>query len=231
MNTHERATMQSKNLLYVQIVLMFLTIAAVCGATAGAQPVPAKKPSPPKFVAQTDAAFSFYRTFTGSTSGHDTAQTPSNGIGGMFELRHLQSRWIGYEIAYGVNPADQSYKPDPGKCGYLCGNQPVNISAMAHQVSIDWVPSFKYRNIDPFAIGGAGFYINVPTSALSNLGDVVRPMFVYGGGFDWNFLPNAGLRIQYRGNLYKAPDLDNYYNATGAYTQTGEPMVGVYFGL
>lgn len=223
--------MRTKAVKCVHTVLAFLAIAAVGGAANSAMAAQTQNPAPRKYVAETDAAVSFYRTFTSSTSGHNTAQTPSNSMGGMFELRHIQSPWIGYEIAYGVNPADQSYKPDPGNCGFLCGNQPETISAMAHQVSIDWVPSFKYGNIDPFAIGGVGFYINVPSAALGNLGDVVRPMFVYGGGLDWNFLSHAGLRIQYRGNLYKAPNLDNNYNATGAYTQTGEPMVGVYFPL
>ena len=223
--------MRTKAVKCVHIVLAFLAIAFVGGAATSALAGQTQKPAPRKYVAETDASVSFLRTFTGPTSGHNTAQTPSNAVGGMFELRHIQSPWIGYEVAYGVSPGDQHYAPQPGNCGFLCGTQPVTWSAMAHQVSIDWIPSFKYGNIDPFGVGGVGFYIDSPSAALGNLQIVVRPMFVYGAGFDWNFLPHAGLRIQYRGNLYKAPNLDNNYNATGAYTQTGEPMVGVYFPL
>jgi len=44
-------------------------------------------------------------------------------------------------------------------------------------------------------------------------------------------LPHIGLRLQFRGNLYKAPDLTTLYGSTGAFTRTSEPMVGVYFRL
>ena len=223
--------MRTKAVKCVHIVLAFFAIAAVGGAAASAKAAQTQKPSPRKYVPETDAAVSFFRTFTGSTSGHNTAQTPSNAIGGMFELRRIQSPWIGYEVAYGVSAGTQSYKPLAGNCGFLCGTTPQTWDAIAHQVSVDWVPSFKHGNIEPFGIGGVGFYIDSPNAALGNLQIVVRPMFVYGAGLDWNFLPHAGLRIQYRGNLYKAPNLDNNFNATGAYTQLGEPMVGFYFPL
>jgi len=35
--------------------------------------------------------------------------------------------------------------------------------------------------------------------------------------------------LQYRGNLYKAPNISHPYPATGKFTQTGMPMGGVYF--
>lgn len=58
-----------------------------------------------------------------------------------------------------------------------------------------------------------------------------KPVFVYGVGLDWGLLPHLGLRLQYRGNLYKAPDLTTVYTSTGAFTHTAEPMIGVYFRL
>jgi hypothetical protein len=38
-------------------------------------------------------------------------------------------------------------------------------------------------------------------------------------------------RFQYRGNLYKAPDLSKLYTSTGTFTHISEPMIGVYFRL
>ena len=55
-----------------------------------------------------------------------------------------------------------------------------------------------------------------------------KPVFVYGGGLDWGLLPHLGLRFQYRGNLYKAPDLTTLYTSSGAFTHTAEPMIGAY---
>jgi hypothetical protein len=37
------------------------------------------------------------------------------------------------------------------------------------------------------------------------------------------------LRFQYRGNLYKAPDLTRLYTSTNVFTHTSEPMIGAYF--
>ena len=58
-----------------------------------------------------------------------------------------------------------------------------------------------------------------------------KPVFVYGAGVDWRLIPHIGLRLQYRGNLYKAPDLTTLFTSTGVFTHTAEPMIGVYFRL
>jgi len=42
-------------------------------------------------------------------------------------------------------------------------------------------------------------------------------------------IPHLGLRFQYRGNLYKAPDLSRLYASTNAFTHTAESMIGAYF--
>jgi len=72
----------------------------------------------------------------------------------------------------------------------------------------------------------------IPTKGgQSGTASNTKPMFVYGTGLDWGLLPHLGLRLQYRGNLYKAPDLTTVYTSTGAFTHTAEPMLGVYFRL
>ena len=55
--------------------------------------------------------------------------------------------------------------------------------------------------------------------------------FVYGAGLDWTLLPHLGLRLQYRGNLYKASDLTSAFSSTNAFTHTAEPVIGIYFRL
>jgi opacity protein-like surface antigen len=110
-------------------------------------------------------------------------------------------------------------------------------------------------NLRPFALAGGGILFDVPsngkattttitvcsgnpvcnaaqmTTSTSSTSTTTKPVFVYGAGLDWGLLPHLGLRLQYRGNLYKAPDLTKLYTSTSAFTHTAEPMIGVYFRL
>lgn len=181
---------------------------------------------------QTDVAFSIYEAFTSSTSGNGTDQTPSNGPGGLLEVRHIRKPFWGFEATYSFNRAAQAYTPKLGNCGFLCSNQPIKTSANASEISLDYVASKKFGSLRPFAIGGMGFFITVPAASATNyLNTVVRIAYVYGGGVDWAFGPRLGMRLQYRGNLYKAPNLSPYFNPTGVFTQSGEPMGGVYYSF
>ena len=180
--------------------------------------------------AQTDVALSGYGTFTSSTSGFGTQQTPHNSAGGMLEVRHIVNPLIGFEFAYSFNPANQSYAPKTGACDFVCGDPPLTVNGNASQVGGNWVVSFPKGNIRPFALGGAGFLITLPTGISPyTINTVVRPVFVYGGGLDWSFLPHFGLRLQVRGNMSKAPNLSNLYTSTTQYTQIYEPMGGVFY--
>jgi opacity protein-like surface antigen len=78
---------------------------------------------------------------------------------------------------------------------------------------------------------GAGILFNQPASGQAATTSSNKPVFVYGAGLDWGLLPHIGLRFQYRGNLYKAPDLTTLYGSSGAFTRTAEPMIGVYLRL
>ena len=117
-------------------------------------------------------------------------------------------------------------------CGLPCGgNVPAIVSANAHEVTGDWVPSLKIGKVRPFGVVGAGLLLNVPSSGQANTTSSNKPVFVYGAGLDWGLLPHIGVRLQYRGNLYRAPDLTTLYGSNGAFMHTSEPMIGVYLRL
>jgi len=184
--------------------------------------------------AQTDVAASLYGAFTGTTTGNNVIQSPSNAAGGLIEVRHISHPWLGYEGTYAFNRANQAYSlgaipvvcPTGG-----CGITTASVSANAHEVTGDWVASLKVRSFRPFALAGVGILFDAPTGGQAVTSTTTKPVFVYGGGLDWGFLPHIGLRFQYRGNLYKAPDLTTLFTSTGAFTHTAEPMIGVYFRL
>jgi opacity protein-like surface antigen len=179
-------------------------------------------------VAQTDVAASLYGAFTGTTNGNGTTQSPSNAAGGLLEVRHIRNPIVGYEGTYSFNRANQTYT-QCGTINPLCLRVPV--SANAHEVTGDWVASVKITNLRPFALAGGGILFDAPVSGQSSTSTTTKPVFVYGAGIDWGLLPHIGLRLQYRGNLYKAPDLTTLFTSTKAFTHTSEPMIGVYFRL
>ena len=200
---------------------------------------------------QTSVAASLYGAFNGATSGSGTQQSPANAAGGLFELRHIKNPLVGYEAAYSYNRANQNYLTSPPSvCGLVCQQEEsASVSSNAHEISGAWVVSLPLGGIRPFALAGGGVLLNVPsagsviTVACPTTGTgpcstsstptstSTKAVFVYGAGLDWSLLPHIGLRLQYRGNLYKAPDLVNAFSSTNAFTHTAEPMIGIYFRL
>jgi hypothetical protein len=200
--------------------------------------------------AQTDVSASLYGAFTGTSTGTYTTQSPSNAAGGMLEVRHIAKPWFGYEGTYSFNRANQVYSETNLCPGVGCPNTTTAaVSANAHEFTGDWVGSLKIGNLRPFVLAGGGLLIDVPSGqAIISIRCVgtccvgicplplinnatstsTTPVFVYGGGVDWGLLPHIGLRLQYRGNLYRAPDVGPV-TSTGAFTHTAEPMLGAYF--
>jgi opacity protein-like surface antigen len=177
---------------------------------------------------QTDVALSLYGAFSGSTNGNGTVQSPSNAAGGLVELRHISNPLMGYDVTYSYNRDNQTYKNSAALPCPTNGCTVAAVSANAHQLGGDWVVSLHAANVRPFALAGVGVLFNEPVNS-QNTSSSTKPVFIYGAGLDWGLVPHLGLRLQYRGNLYKAPALSNVFTSTGAFVHTAEPMIGGYF--
>jgi len=182
--------------------------------------------------AQTSIALSVYGAFSGATSGNGVEESPSNSAGGLFELRHISNPLFGWEATYAYNRANQVY----ASSGYACPVQgpcpnpsTAPVSANAHEITGDWTPSVHIGRVRPFGVLGIGALLNLPAGGQSNTTSDNKAVYVYGAGLDWGLIPHIGLRLQYRGNLYKAPDVTKLYTSTNAFTHTAEPVVGAYF--
>ena len=180
--------------------------------------------------AQTSVSLSLYGAFSGTTTGNGVQQSPSNAAGGLVEVRHISNPIIGWEGTYSYNRANQRYQIN---CtGPACtAIAPASVSNNAHEVTADWVPSVHIANLRPFGVLGVGLLLNEPASGQSNTTSSNKAVYVYGAGLDWGLLPHLGLRLQYRGNLYKAPNVSRLYTSTNAFTHTAEPMIGAYFSF
>jgi opacity protein-like surface antigen len=181
--------------------------------------------------AQTSVGLSLYGAFTSATNGNGIQESPSNSAGGLVELRHISNPIVGWEATYSYNRANQVYTPTV-TCGLPCGNAtPAAVSADAHEITGDWIPSLHISNLRPFGVLGVGLLLNQPTSGQTDTTSSNKAVYVYGAGLDWGLIPHIGLRLQYRGNLYKAPDVTKLYTSTDAFTHTAEPMIGAYLSF
>jgi len=202
--------------------------------------------------AQTSVAANLYGAFNGSTSGSGTVESPANAAGGIFELRTIKNPIIGYEGTYAYNRSNQGLSSGSITCpGTSCTVTTAAISANRHEITGGWVVSLKLANLRPFALAGGGILFDVPSggpmittttcftmhplctqsTTAAATGTSSRGVFIYGAGLDWRVLPHMGLRLQYRGNVYKATTIASAFSSTNAFTQTAEPMIGVYFRL
>lgn len=212
---------------WIRAAIIGTSIATACAVFAqGNTTTPAKVPeASPSF----DLTASFYKTFSTSTRGNGTEQTPVDSYGGLFGGRYVQSPFLGLEITYSFNHLDQKLATDPSTCNYTCANPPVTIPNKMSEVAVDYVASKTSGNLRPFAIGGIAFVISSSSGLEVNaLNTIVRMGYVYGGGVDFG-TPKFGLRAQYRDTFFKAPPLTATYFPTGRSTHTAEPMVGIYF--
>ncbi|MGA8109519.1 MAG: outer membrane beta-barrel protein [Acidobacteriaceae bacterium] len=208
--------MQAKS---IQIVFALLILAA-CAASA---------------PAQTSLALSAYGAFSGASNGNGIQESPANQAGGLFELRHIANPVLGFEATYSFNRANETYSGPTPFCPVgvvpCVPTSSQSIRADAHELTADWTPSLHIANFRPFGVLGVGLLLNVPDSGQSSTSTSTKAVYVYGAGLDWGLLPHLGLRFQYRGNLYKAPDVSTLYTSTDAFTHTAEPMIGLYFNL
>jgi len=179
--------------------------------------------------AQTDLALSVYGAFSGATNGSGVQESPSNSAGGLFEFRHISNPIVGWEATYAFNRANQVYSTACGANVTCAPTTPAAVSADAHEITGDWVPSVHIGNARLFGVLGIGALLNEPAGTQSNTTSSDKPVFVYGAGLDWGLVPHIGLRFQYRGNLYKAPNVTRLYTSTNAFAHTAEPVLGVYF--
>ncbi len=220
--------------IFILIGMVALTGAAAYGQSGTpsdeqTSTAPSQRTAPPVKTSQTDIGVSGYEVFTSGSSGNGTQQTPSNSAGGMLELRHIVNSLVGYELTFSFNPAKQAYAPKTGACGLACQNPPTTITANASEVAIDYVVSHKVGSLRPFVVGGLGFFMMFPGETLYGNNTSVRPAYIFGGGVDWNVNAKFGVRLQYRGNYYNAPNISSIYPATGVMTHSLEPMGGVYY--
>jgi len=178
---------------------------------------------------QFDIGASVNQSMTAASSGNGTLDTPTNGLGGLLEIRYIQKPLLGLEFVYGMNEMDTTFSPKTGACGYVCSQPITKLSVKANNVAFDYVPSRSFGKLRVFALAGVGFNITSATATTYGVREVIRGAYNFGGGVDYTLTTHIGVRAQFRDFLFKAPNNSSLYPATGIMTYSAQPMGGIYY--
>jgi hypothetical protein len=161
----------------------------------------------------------FYQ-FTSNASGNGITDTTTTSVGGEASFRHSFHWYLGYEASYDYSRFTEYYTGQT--FGYQHNLHVFNGSYYVHGP--------KALGLQPFAVAGISAVVFSPSlNGGQNVPYQIRPGVNFGAGVDYPLLTsNFGLRFQYRGLFYEAPDFGVTKLTTGSYRLTSEPLAGLY---
>ena len=136
------------------------------------------------------------------------------------------NRWAGAEGNYGYTQNTLNTVGSFGQSSIRSDFHEMTGAFVAH------IPLSAPR-VRPYALAGGGALVFNPTDDAKRMNAGIdrqtKAAFVYGGGANFDVTPHFGVRAEYRGLVYKAPDfkLDNLN--LDKVTHLAQPSAGVYF--
>jgi opacity protein-like surface antigen len=198
--------------------LSAVALAFLCGSFAVAQ----------EDVGHFNVSFSwgavFNKTSTSASNGVSVAPTNSGLILGSFRVRF--NRMSGIEVNGGRTDNSQIF---------ILGTNDYRAQTSVTEFTGAYVLSpFHFEKIEPFLLAGGGAlrfypsnqYINGNPSFFSAT-QQTSMAFLYGGGVDYRVWKRIGLRLQYRGLVYKEPTFHVTQFFTGVKGHMAEPSIGI----
>lgn len=175
-----------------------------------------------KALTNNDLSFDGFYQFTSTASGNGITDRTSKSAGAAGYFRHSYHWWLGYDVGYGYSRYTEYYT-----------GQVFGIQHNQHDFSGSYYVHGPHTlaGIQPYAVAGASAVIFSPSlNGGQNVSWQARPGVNYGAGVNVPLLTSYfGLRIEYRGLFYKAPDFGQPNLTTNAWRNTSEPTAGVYF--
>jgi hypothetical protein len=164
-----------------------------------------------------DFAASVFGQFSNSVTGNGIRQSQTYSPGALASFRTSYKWWLGYEVNYGYNLSSELYSGQ-------------HVQHDTHEATAAYlVKLHRFYGVEPFALVGGGALIFVPTSGP--LSDQERPVILYGLGA--NYMPRGhqhfGLRLQYRGLVYRAPNFDQANLSSRSDRNQFEPTAGFFY--
>jgi outer membrane immunogenic protein len=157
-----------------------------------------------------------------TTSGANSYGSTKSG-GGLVGYSYQFNRWASAEGNYGFTRNNQNYFGSNGQS---------SIRSDIHELSGSFVARIPAHlgRLRPFALAGAGALIFNPTDQTTIQGAArqAKAAFVYGGGADINIVHNFGVRAEYRGFVFKAPDFTLSGLNLDKVTHIAQPSAGFF---
>ena len=139
---------------------------------------------------------------TNSDSSPLSQQTTKSG-GFLVGYSYQFNSWAGVEGNYGYTQNTVNTFGSFGQSSIRSDFHEMTGAFVAH------IP-LSTRGVRPYALGGAGALLFNPTDeakiANSGIDRQAKAAFVYGGGVNFDITSHFGVRAEYRGFVYKAPD-------------------------
>ena len=169
-----------------------------------------------------DGAVSVFGQSTGTVDANGVRDPPTESIGGLATVRQSLHPWLGYEVNYSYTRFTERFSTIP-----------FGVQNNVHEVSAAYLlqgPTIPILGLQPFGTVGAGALIFLPTTVGGQkYSKQTRVPLLYEVGVNYPVLTSRlGLRFQYRGLLYSAPDFNSPELTTNARRQTSELSLGAY---
>lgn len=157
-----------------------------------------------------------------TTSGPNSYDSTKSG-GGVVGYSYQFNRWASAEGNYGFTRNNQNYSGSNGE---------ASIRSDIHELSGSFVariPAHLSR-LRPFVLAGAGALIFDPTdqNTIQSAARQAKATFIYGGGADIHIVRQFGVRAEYRGFLFKAPDFTLSGLNLDKVTHIAQPSAGFF---
>ncbi len=134
--------------------------------------------------------------------------------------------WAGAEGNYGYTQNTLNTFGSSGQSSIRSDFHEITGSFVAH------IP-VNYKGVRPYALAGAGALVFNPTNeakaANTGIDRQTKGTFVYGGGVNFDVTRIIGIRAEYRGLVYKAPDFKLEALNPDKVTHLAQPSVGIFF--
>ncbi len=171
------------------------------------------------FLHNSDIAVSAFGQFSPTVNGNGIGLNTTDSVGGQAAFRHSYHWWLGFEGSYSYTRFAEIYS-----------NQRFPIQHNTHEFAGSYLVTMPSFIIHPFAFAGVSALVFSPTlNGGQNASWQGEPAFNFGAGINQALLTSHfGIRLQYRGVYYKAPDFGQALLDTGRSRLTSEPMVGIF---
>jgi opacity protein-like surface antigen len=161
---------------------------------------------------------------TKGTDGNGSKYDTTNSGGFLLGYSYQFNSWAGVEGNYGYTRNTHNFFSQSGTSSLQADVHEVTGSFVAH------LPS-RIHGVRPYALAGGGVVVFDPTTKYSVTGsqNQTRGAFVYGAGVNFDVARNFGIRAEYRGLVYKAPDFTIDRLNIDSVTHLAQPSIGFFF--